>query len=169
MNTKVIGFAGYANSGKTTLIRRLTEHLEAGGMKVAVIKHDGHGHYKEAPDTDSAQFIQSGASASIVISPDAVRTYERRIMPLSDMIEGLKGRYGLIIVEGFKREAHAKIAVFRTEEQAEIVRSLQVPPIAWVTTDSGLAAQSAPGCPVFHPDEIESIASFIETYNDTLS
>lgn len=161
MKTKVIGFAGYANSGKTTLIRRLTEYYEAGGMKVAVIKHDGHGHYKEVPDTDSAQFIQSGASASIVISPDAVRTYERRIMSLSEVIEGLQNRYQLIIVEGFKREPHPKIALFRTREQADIVCSLSVPPLAWVTTETRFAINSVPSCPVFHPDDIESIAGFI--------
>ncbi|MGF9711867.1 molybdopterin-guanine dinucleotide biosynthesis protein B [Paenibacillus naphthalenovorans] len=162
MKTKVIGFTGYANSGKTTLIRRLTEHYEAKGMSVAVIKHDGHGHYKEAADTDSARFIQSGASASIVISPDAVRTYERRMMPLSDMIETLQERYQYIFVEGFKCEPHAKIAVFRTEEQADIVISLPVPPVAWVTTDVALAEHRVPDCPVFQPDDIESIACFIE-------
>ncbi|MBP1154783.1 MULTISPECIES: molybdopterin-guanine dinucleotide biosynthesis protein B [unclassified Paenibacillus] len=162
MKTKVIGFTGYANSGKTTLIRRLTEHYEASGVKVAIIKHDGHGHYKEVSDTDSAQFIESGASASIVISPDAVRTYEKRMLSLSQVIEGLQERFHLIMVEGFKRESHAKIAVFRTEEQAEIVRSLAEPPIAWVTADIRLASGVVPDVPVFHPDDIESIASFIE-------
>lgn len=161
MKTKVIGFAGYSNSGKTTLIRRLTEYYEAGGVKVAVIKHDGHGHYKEVPDTDSSQFIESGATASIVISPDAVRTYERRELSLSDVIENLLGKIHIIMVEGFKREPHAKIAVFRTEEQAEIVRSLTEPPIAWVTADLRLAS-NVPDVPVFHPDDIESIARFIE-------
>ncbi|MCP3772048.1 molybdopterin-guanine dinucleotide biosynthesis protein B [Paenibacillus sp. MZ04-78.2] len=161
--TTIIGFAGYSNSGKTTLISLLAPYFEEQGVKVAVIKHDAHGHYKEAPAADSTFFIRSGASASVVLSPDAVRTYERKTVTLQETIERLKGSYELILIEGFKREPHDKIAVFRTEEQARIVQQLAAPPIACIAADRKLAEAAAPGIPSFCMDAVESVAEFIRS------
>ncbi|SCW59094.1 molybdopterin-guanine dinucleotide biosynthesis protein B [Paenibacillus tianmuensis] len=161
--TTIIGFAGYSNSGKTTLISLLAPYFEKRGVKVAVIKHDAHGHYKEAPAADSTMFIRSGASASVVLSPDAVRTYERKTVTLQETIERLKGSYELILIEGFKWEPHDKIAVFRTEEQARIVQQLAAPPIACIAADQKLAEAAAPGIPFFSMDAVESVAEFIRS------
>ena len=60
----VIGFTGYSNSGKTRLISRLVSYLALTNIRCAVVKHDAHGHYKEAKDSDSAQFIEAGAAAT---------------------------------------------------------------------------------------------------------
>ncbi|WP_088834318.1 molybdopterin-guanine dinucleotide biosynthesis protein B [Paenibacillus tyrfis] len=161
--TTIIGFAGYSDSGKTTLVSLLVPYFENRGVKVAVIKHDAHGHYKEAPEADSTLFIRSGASASVVLSPDAVRTYERKTVTLQETIERLKGSYELILIEGFKREAHDKIAVFRTEEQARIVQQLAAPPIACIAPDRMLAEAAAPGIPYFSMDAVESVTEFIRS------
>ncbi|MCP1309471.1 molybdopterin-guanine dinucleotide biosynthesis protein B [Paenibacillus tyrfis] len=161
--TTIIGFAGYSDSGKTTMVSLLVPYFEERGIKVAVIKHDAHGHYKEAPAADSTLFIQSGASASVVLSPDAVRIYERKTVTLQETIKRLKGSCELILIEGFKRESHDKIAVFRTEEQARIVQELAVPPIACIAADRKLAGAAAPGIPFFSMDAVESIAEFIRS------
>ncbi|PUA40983.1 molybdopterin-guanine dinucleotide biosynthesis protein B [Paenibacillus elgii] len=161
--TTIIGFAGFSDSGKTTLVSLLVPYFEERGVKVAVIKHDAHGHYKEAPAADSTLFIRSGASAAVVLSPDAVRTYERKTVTLQETIERLEGSYGLILIEGFKREPHDKIAVFRTEEQARIVQELAAPPIACVAADRKLAEAAAPGIPYFSIDAVESVAEFIRS------
>lgn len=160
--TNVVGFAGFSDSGKTTIIEKLIPRLEAGGCSVAVIKHDGHGHYKEAPGSDSARWIDAGASAVAVISPDEVHLYERAARTLQDMIDGWTGRYDLVIVEGFKRELYPKIAVFRSRPQAEILIHLSDRPIAWVAVDAGDAEEEPGDIPVFDPDDIEGIACFIE-------
>ena len=39
---KIIAISGVKNSGKTTLITRLTRYYSEKGTRVAVIKHDGH-------------------------------------------------------------------------------------------------------------------------------
>lgn len=160
--TKVIGFAGYSGSGKTTLIEKLVPRLEAGGLSVAVIKHDGHGHYKEAGGTDSTRWIEAGASAVAVLSPHALHLYERSAPTLQQLIEQWKGRYDLIIIEGFKREPFPKIAVFRSPQQAAIVAELSERPLAWVTTSAAYASEPPGGTPVYDPDDVEGIASFIE-------
>ena len=39
---RLVAVCGVKNSGKTTLLSRLVGELSKEGMKVAVIKHDGH-------------------------------------------------------------------------------------------------------------------------------
>lgn len=159
--TKVIGFAGFSGSGKTTLIARLTPMFEARGVRVAVIKHDAHGHYKEVEGTDSAQLYGAGASAVVVVSPGEVRFRERGESRLDSVLERLEIRYDLVFVEGFKYGSHDKIAVFRTPEQAGILKELPVPPVAWVTTDLAVIGQAPGGIPVFPADDAEGIARFV--------
>ncbi|WP_426452366.1 molybdopterin-guanine dinucleotide biosynthesis protein B [Paenibacillus sp. S-38] len=168
MSMTVIGLAGWSDSGKTTLLVKLAGVLEEQGVRVAVIKHDAHGHYKEADGADSTRFAAAGASAVVVVSPEAVRTYERRWSGLGETLEALRagGRYSLVLVEGFKKENHDKIAVFRTAEQAGILSVLPRAPIAWVTPDEGAAGNRPEGLPVFHPDDVPGIAEWIRQRMD---
>ena len=41
-NIPVIAFAAYSGTGKTTLIEKLVRELKNRGLRLAVIKHDGH-------------------------------------------------------------------------------------------------------------------------------
>ncbi|UUZ79969.1 molybdopterin-guanine dinucleotide biosynthesis protein B [Paenibacillus sp. P26] len=158
--TNAIGFAGFSGSGKTTLISRLTARFGEQGIRVAVIKHDAHGHYKEVPGTDSALFAASGASAVVVISPEEALIRERERVSLEQMLERLDHRYDLILIEGFKQGSHDQIAVFRTEEQAEILSAVPRPPVACAVGDLP-HAESSGGVPVYSIDDIEGLARFI--------
>lgn len=162
MRSKVIGFAGYSGSGKTTLISRLTPLFEAQGVRVAVIKHDAHGHYKEVEGADSAQLFAAGASAVVVVSPHEVRYRERGEVTLERTLERVGSRYDLLFVEGFKHGSHDKIAVFRTPEQAAILKELPVPPIAWAAEDLSVCGKSLTGVPAYLLNDVEGIARFIE-------
>lgn len=55
---RAIAVIGFSNSGKTTLISRLSECLEARGMRVAIAKHTRHPLDK--PDTDTALLMKPG-------------------------------------------------------------------------------------------------------------
>lgn len=48
-NRSILQIVGYQNSGKTTLMEKLIQALTYEGMKVATIKHHGHGGYPEVP------------------------------------------------------------------------------------------------------------------------
>lgn len=162
-----IGFAGYSDSGKTTLIARLAAWFEEKGIRTAVIKHDAHGHYKEAADTDSSKFVEGGASGVVVISPEEVRIRERGAFSIPEIVHRIRDRYELFLIEGFKTEGHDKMAVFRTPEQAGIMDVIMPPVAAWVTDHAEYAGRS-PDVPVFGLNDIESIAEFIcKRYNLT--
>ena len=59
---------GVKNSGKTTLICRLLEIFKDKGLKVAVLKHDGHDFVPDVPGTDTYCQLQSGAYGTAVFS-----------------------------------------------------------------------------------------------------
>ena len=55
---QAIGIVGFSNSGKTTLVSRLSECMEARGLRVAIAKHTHH--ELDKPDTDTALLMKPG-------------------------------------------------------------------------------------------------------------
>lgn len=159
-----IGFAGYSDSGKTTLIAKLVAEMKRRDRRVAVMKHDAHGHYKEAPEADSTIFAASGAEAVVTLSPDGVHIYEKMLKP--DFQEQVRKWHHLdyVFVEGFKREKHPKIAVFRTIEQSGILQVLEPEPIA-IATDLNVEVElPITALPNFDLNDITALADYIQWY-----
>ncbi|WP_079413774.1 molybdopterin-guanine dinucleotide biosynthesis protein B [Paenibacillus ferrarius] len=158
-----IGFAGYSNSGKTTLIAKLVAQMKLQGCQVAVMKHDAHGHYKEVPGADSSIFVESGADAVMTLSPDMIHIYEKKVnVSLQEQLLAY-AHYDYIFIEGFKKEKHPKIAVFRTIEQSEIVQQLEQRPIA-IVTDMEVGEDAFPEYRCLDLNDIPSVAAFIAHY-----
>ncbi|MDD9265669.1 molybdopterin-guanine dinucleotide biosynthesis protein B [Paenibacillus sp. GCM10023248] len=158
-----IGFAGYSNSGKTTLIAKLVVEMKRRNKRVVVMKHDAHGHYKEASGADSTIFAESGADAVVTLSPGGVHVYERKQQP--DLQEQVRAWNHLdyVFVEGFKREKHPKIAIFRTIEQRGIVHVLEPEPIA-IATDLEAEGMAGLAYPIFDVNDASALADFIQRY-----
>ena len=60
---RIFAISGVKNSGKTTLICRLLEIFKDKGLKVAVLKHDGHDFVPDvpvsfSPEPTAQQFFQ---------------------------------------------------------------------------------------------------------------
>ena len=64
----VLAVSGVHNSGKTTLLEKLIPLLRARGLKVGVIKHDGHDFTPDVPGTDSYRLREAGAEGVAVFS-----------------------------------------------------------------------------------------------------
>jgi molybdopterin-guanine dinucleotide biosynthesis protein B len=154
----VIGFVGYSNSGKTTLMTKVLAELLQRGYRVAVIKHDGHGHYKEAAGSDSTLYMEGGAEAVVTISPNAVHKYEKKTLPSLDEVMISLDPMDFVLVEGFKASNHPKIALFRTVEQMEILDHLATPPLAIATCISVTYS----GTPVYSLEDIDGITALLE-------
>ncbi|WP_165842256.1 molybdopterin-guanine dinucleotide biosynthesis protein B [Paenibacillus xerothermodurans] len=159
--SNVIGFIGFSNSGKTTLIARLVEYFAQEGVRSAVIKHDAHGHYKEAEGSDSSKYINAGASAAVVVSPESYVMFRREAKNLEQMVSLLREQdYDLIFVEGFKHGRHDRIALIREAEQASILHDLQDPPIA-VAGPPELAHLAPAHIPFLDMNDIGALAKWI--------
>ena len=101
-NIPMIGFAAWSGTGKTTLIEKLIGYFKGRGLRVAVIKHDGHDFEIDRPGKDSWRFTQAGADVSLITSGEKTALVERRGLTLAQAA-ALAGEVDLILVEGWKR------------------------------------------------------------------
>jgi molybdopterin-guanine dinucleotide biosynthesis protein B len=114
---KLVGLAGWSGAGKTTLLVRVIALLTARGLRVSTVKHAHHGFDTDQPGKDSHAHRTAGASEVLVSSG-------RRWALMHELRDEAEPRLGallrhlgavdLVIVEGFKREAHPKVEIHRT-------------------------------------------------------
>jgi molybdopterin-guanine dinucleotide biosynthesis protein B len=143
---RVLGIVGWSGSGKTVLVTRLIPHFVSQGLRVATLKHAHHAFDVDTPGKDSYEHRKSGASEVIICS-------SRRWVQMHELVDepeptlaDLLGRVSpcdLVLVEGFKREAHAKLEVHRPALGKEPLYS-QDPRILAVATDATLAGAHPP-------------------------
>ena len=65
---KVACFAGYSNSGKTTLIEQIIPLLRQQGLRVSVVKHAHHRFDIDHPGKDSHRHREAGAFEVVIAS-----------------------------------------------------------------------------------------------------
>jgi molybdopterin-guanine dinucleotide biosynthesis protein B len=115
---RIIGFAGWSGSGKTTLIVKLIPALIARGLSVSTLKHAHHSLEVDKPGKDSYRHREAGAREVLVASANRwalMRELRDEEEPhLADLLPRLSD-VDLVIVEGFKRETHAKLEVHRND------------------------------------------------------
>ena len=161
-----LAVSGWKNAGKTTLIASLLPLLTGRGLKIAVIKHDGHKYEPDVPGTDSYRFFQAGADISVIYDGDKY-TVTRRSRFTEQEITGLAQDVDLILMEGFKQSSYPKIEIIRRETGQLPISGLKGR-IAIVSDMDPAAAgngwrdiSGAGRPPVFHPDDCDRLADFI--------
>ncbi|WP_375458179.1 molybdopterin-guanine dinucleotide biosynthesis protein B [uncultured Enterovirga sp.] len=113
---RVIGLAGWSGAGKTTLLARLIPALVARGLRVATVKHAHHAFDLDQPGKDSHLHRVAGASEVIVSSETRWAQIHENRGEAEASLAALLGRLSpcdLVLVEGYKRERHPKLEVFR--------------------------------------------------------
>ena len=113
----MIGFAGWSDAGKTTLIEQLIPRLNAAGQRVSLIKHAHHSFDIDQPGKDSYRHREAGASEVLITSGQRYALmHELREAPELSLTAavGLLSPCDLVLVEGFKAATIAKIEVHRT-------------------------------------------------------
>ncbi len=156
---RAIGFIGYSNSGKTTLIEKLIPRFRARGVSVAAIKNAHHGFDMDRPGKDSYRYREAGAGqvlistlerwALLTETPAGPATLEELLAQLAPC--------DLVIVEGFKSEGR----IPRIEVRRSTVTD---PPI--YPHDPNVIAVAADGpldcpLPVLDLNDADRIAAFI--------
>lgn len=119
--------AGYQNSGKTTLSLRLIKELTASGLKVATVKHHGHGGMPEVVEAkDSEMHVKAGAAVSLVEGGGRmIIQAESGQWSLSEEIDMLSFfKPDVILIEGYKNEPYPKAVILRDESDLELVEKL---------------------------------------------
>lgn len=157
---KVIGVAGFKNSGKTTLVEKLVRHLTGLGYRVSTVKHAHHSFDIDHEGRDSFRHREAGASEVAVISRErtAIIHELRGEEPptLGDVLARLQP-CDLVIVEGYKRDAHDKIEVRNLALNHPVLAGDDPTVVAIAATGP---IESAP-VPVFDRDDVAALAAFI--------
>ncbi len=157
---KIFGLVGWSGSGKTTLVVKLVPALMERGLSISTMKHTHHNFDVDKPGKDSFEHRAAGATEVMLTSSKRwVLQHELRDEPESDMDE-LVARMSpvdLVLIEGFKRDRHQKMEVFRRE----VGKPLLAP------EDSSIAAVASDGpvpevsVPVIDLNDLDAIADFI--------
>jgi molybdopterin-guanine dinucleotide biosynthesis protein B len=153
---RVIGLAGWSGAGKTTLLTKVIPRLTARGLRVSTLKHAHHTFDLDQPGKDS--YVHRVAGATEVLVGAASRwalVHELREEPEPNLRELLKrlSPVDLVVIEGYKREAHPKLEVHR----AAVGRLLHPddPQIVAIASDRPLPEAKVP---VINLDDTEAIA-----------
>src|SRR6266550_2550398 len=113
---RIIGLAGWSGSGKTTLLAKVIPRIVAQGLKVSTIKHAHHDFDVDQPGKDSHAHRTAGATEVLVSSANRwALMHEMRgegEMALDALLAKLS-LVDLVLVEGFKTQAHPKLEVYR--------------------------------------------------------
>lgn len=156
---KVFGVTGWKNSGKTGLMERLVAEFCARGLSVSTIKHAHHAVDVDQAGTDSHRHRVAGASEVVLASGSRVALMqELRGAPepsLGDLLARLSP-VDLVLVEGYKREAHPKIEAHRAETGHPLIAP-DDPQIRAVASDTPLDIDR----PVLDLNDTAGIADFI--------
>ena len=156
---KVIGIAGWSGAGKTTLLTRVIPRLTARGLRVSTIKHAHHAFDVDQPGKDSHTHRAAGATEVLVSSANRFALmHELRGEPeptLGALLERLSP-VDLVLVEGFKREMHPKLEVFRASVGKPLLAP-DDPNIVAIASDGPVAAR----VPVVSLDDIEAVAEIL--------
>jgi molybdopterin-guanine dinucleotide biosynthesis protein B len=152
----IVSFVGKSNSGKTTVIEKLTPVLKARGYRIAVIKHAAHGFEIDRRGKDSFRHKAAGADAVLVASPTRMALVKDEPYAGLARLQSYLPDMDLIITEGFKSESHPKIEVLRAERGGRFLCTDNRDLIALVTD-----LPASLNVPVFGLEEIEPLADFI--------
>ena len=121
----IVSIVGRSDSGKTTLVEKLVRQLVDRGYRVATIKHDVHGFDIDHEGKDSWRHKKAGACISIISSPWKIGIVEdvEKDHTLAEIREQYVHDADIILSEGYKRNHHPKIEVFRAAMNHELLCS----------------------------------------------
>ncbi|MEQ9919240.1 molybdopterin-guanine dinucleotide biosynthesis protein MobB [Pectobacterium aroidearum] len=114
----LLAVAAYSGTGKTTLLKYVIPLLINHGVRVGLIKHTHHQMDIDTPGKDSYELRKAGAAQTIVASNQRwalmTETPEQEEPNIYELVGKMDAStLDLVLVEGFKHEKIAKIALFR--------------------------------------------------------
>lgn len=157
---RIIGLAGWSGAGKTTLIAALIPALIARDLTVSTLKHAHHGFDVDQPGKDS--FIHRAVGASEVLVSSGRRfalMHELRGAPeltLSELLIRLSP-VDLVLIEGFKRERHPKLEIYREANGKPLIHPGD-PQVVAIAADVPMPQAPVPWVSL---DDVEAIADIL--------
>lgn len=151
----ILAFAAYSGTGKTTLIEKLVQSLKARGLRIAVIKHDGHRFEIDHEGKDSWRFSEAGADVSIISSSEKTAIVEKRELSFAQVAAKVND-VDLILVEGYKNEPLTQIGICRKASG----KGFTAPTDRYIAVVTDVELENT-NVPRFGFDEIQELTEFV--------
>lgn len=156
---RLYGVVGWKNAGKTGLMERLVSEITGRGISVSTVKHAHHTFDVDHPGKDSHRHRVAGAREVLLASRKRIALMHELRDEDEPTLEVLLQRLGpvdLVLVEGYKRDAHPKVEAHRAETGNPLIAT-DDPTVRAVASDTPLELDR----PVFDLDDTKAIADFI--------
>ncbi len=157
---KLFGIVGWKNSGKTTLVARLVTDLKSRGFSVSTMKHAHHAFDLDQPGRDTYKHREAGAQ-EVVISSSRRWAIMHELQrdenyTLDDLLAKMQP-VDIVLVEGFKSNAHPKIETHRSQSEMPLV-SAENKTIIAVASDCDVDTN---GLPCLNLNDVPAVADYI--------
>ena len=158
----LLGIAAWSGTGKTTLLKKLIPALCARGVRPGLIKHTHHNMDVDKPGKDSYELRKAGAAQTLVASQQRwelmTETPEEPELDLTYLVSRMDAsKLDIVLVEGFKHEAVAKILLFRQGCGHEVDELTIDEHVIAVASDIPLSLD----VPLLDINDIPQIATFV--------
>ncbi|HBX11595.1 molybdopterin-guanine dinucleotide biosynthesis protein MobB [Leclercia adecarboxylata] len=158
----VLAISAWSGTGKTTLLKRLIPALCAKGIRPGLIKHTHHNMDVDKPGKDSYELRKAGAAQTMVASNQRwalmTETPDETPLDLAYLVSRMDhSTLDLVLVEGFKHEAVAKILLFRSDAGHDVCELTLDEHVIAVASDVALPLQ----VPVLDLNDVDGISEFI--------
>lgn len=159
---RLYGITGWKNSGKTTLMERLVDDITARGFSVSTVKHAHHSFDVDHAGKDSFRHRTAGARQVLLASRNRwalMHELRGETEPTLDELLQHLAPVDLVLIEGYKRDRHAKIEAHRAATGQPLIAP-EDDTIRAVVSDS---APDGLRIPVMDLNDTRTIADFILT------
>jgi molybdopterin-guanine dinucleotide biosynthesis protein B len=166
---KVVGFAGYSGSGKTSLIEQLIPMLRLRGLRVSVVKHAHHRFDIDQPGKDTWRHRQAGAVEVVAVSSQRLVLMREFETPgevkVHHALTALDAGVDWVLVEGFKHANLSKLEVWR-HAAGKPVCYPDDPFVVGIITDSPDLLPEPTARPVLDLNDPDSVAEWLVDNGD---
>src|SRR6478609_2926834 len=142
---RIIGLAGWSGSGKTTLLAKVIPRIVARGLEVSTLKH--------AHRMAGATEVLVGSAKRWALVHELRGEAEPALPALLEKLSPVD----LVLVEGYKREPHPKLEIYRATVGKPLMHP-DDPAIVAIASDAPLPAARVP---VVDIDDIERVADIL--------
>jgi molybdopterin-guanine dinucleotide biosynthesis protein MobB len=156
---RVFGIVGWKNAGKTGLMERLVTEITSRGFTVSTVKHAHHTFDVDHEGKDSHRHRVAGASEVLLASRNRFALMHELRGEDEPTLEQLLTKLSpvdLVLIEGYKRDSHAKVEAHRAETGNPLI-ALNDQTIKAVASDVPLDLDR----PVFDLNDTGAVADFI--------
>lgn len=156
---RLYGVVGWKNAGKTGLMERLVSEISGRGFSVSTVKHAHHTFDVDHPGKDSHRHRVAGATEVLLASRNRFALMHELREEDEPNLEHLLTKLApvdLVLIEGYKRDAHPKVEAHRAETGNPLIAPGD-PTVRAVASDVPMDLDR----PVFDLNDTVSIADFI--------